>query len=146
MAWLSDATFRTFHVTESATTVDDDTVEECLESAKDALANLCGDSIIQEIEGLSDDDRKGHKFRRAQRKLAYRELLEFMSSRSRDGGIMESERDANGDTVNKYVPYTEIQKRRTDLYAEAIEIVERYFQTPDVAGTGNISITTGKWF
>ncbi len=126
MAWLTESEFRGFHVTESATETTSAQVVECLETAKEIIASFAGESILTETSTADNTLRKTKSLRRAQRKLAFRELLEFMSSRSRDGGLIETEKDANGETTNKYVSYSEVAARRQALYTEALGIIEVY--------------------
>lgn len=127
MAWLDAAEFRELHVTESATEINAAQIGECLNAAKSLIADWCGESVLAEIETASNELRKTDKLRRAQRKLAYRELLEFMSKRSRDGGIQLTERDANGDTTNTYLTPAQIKTARDDLKGEAAELAAPYF-------------------
>ena len=128
MAWLSEAEFRELYITESATEISSAQVGQCLDEAVDELSTLCGDAAAAEVSDALDDTLlKIKRFRRAQGKLAYRELLFLMSSRFRSGGILSQEKDANSTATDTYESFASIEKRRESLYQDAVNAVSIYF-------------------
>lgn len=147
MAFLTEQEFRELYVTESATEISPAQIALCLDEAIDDIAGLCGEAVITEITDADDNSvRKVKSFRRAQGKLAYRELLFLMSSRFRDGGIVTAEKDINDSVTNQYAHFSEIEKRRDALYADAVAALKPYFTAEESAevvaeasGTHNVA-------
>lgn len=135
MAWLDEGEFREIYVTESATEIVSAQIEQCLRLAARQITRLVGVALVGEVLTAPPPYvlDKFNDLRDAQGKLAYRELLLIQSSRARAGGIIETERDANADTTNKYVSFAETERRRDALYREALDILEIYFSLEEVA-------------
>lgn len=148
MAWLDIAEFKARFVTESATETLDDQIDPCLRTGVRKVTQLVGETLADEVDAAAAPySTEVEDIRDAQGLLSYRALLLNQSSRTRDGGIIESERDANGDTVNKYVPYAEVQQRRKDLYDEAMETLAPFLDAAEAAAeTGVTSISSLHWF
>jgi hypothetical protein len=134
MSWLSEEEFKARYVTESATEISTTQINDCLEEGIDLIGSMCGEAVLSEINSASDNSvRKISKFRRAQGKLAYRALLLLMSSRFRNGGILESERDQTSSATDKFVSFSDIEKRREALNQEAAKLLENYLIV-DISG------------
>lgn len=128
MAWLTEDEFRNLYVTESATEINSAQVESCLQKAVREIRKLAGAEVVAEIEAEQADSTadKVLDFREAQEKLAYRQLLLIWSSRFRSGGVMESETDNNAQSTDRYEKFSETEKRRAALYAEALDAISAY--------------------
>lgn len=127
MAFLTAGEFKALNITASATEITPEMIQDCLDTAKDELIVLCGESVVTEVENATGTpDIKVRRFRKAQDKLAFRELLLKMSSRFRSGGIQQSEKDLNDTSVNTYEKFGDTEKRRAALYTDAVSAVTSY--------------------
>jgi len=143
MAFLTAQEFRDRNVTKSATEFSPDQIEDCLETAKDELILWCGEATVAGIEAATDTSLlKTRRFRKAQEKLAMRELLQKMSARFRSGGIQISEKDLSDSAVNTYEGYAATEARRKVLYVEAEALVESYLSVQ--SGGFEICFSPGK--
>jgi len=133
MAWMTQSEFRLIYVTESATEILPVQIGQCLDEGLTLISDLCGYSVISEIAALnpnltveSETNRRYKNFRTAQGKLAARALELIRGRRYRAGGVMETERDVNADTTNKYESFTQTMKAREELYADALRLLKPY--------------------
>lgn len=128
MSWLSEEDFRTLWVPESATEIPSAQITECLDSAIADITKLVDSNEITALVADTGNTLLPTKsIRRAQSKLAYRELLLFLSNRFRSGGIQLKERDENASTTNEYESADKTDLRRRSLWTEAMDILEPYF-------------------
>jgi len=126
MALLTADEFKTLNIAASATEITPAMIEDCLTTAKDELINLCGESVVTEVENATGEpDLKVRRFRKAQDKLAFRELLDKISSRFRSGGV-EVRESGNGLTTHEFEKFADSEKRRERLYNEAVDLVTSY--------------------
>lgn len=146
MAWLTEKEFRRIYVTESATDIPPDQISQSLDEAKDIIGGLCGNAVLDEIEAFTIADaesaaeiRRYKDFKRAEGKLAFRELLLIMSSRFRSGGIRNAERDENTGSTNQFERFSETENRRDVLYADALRILKPYLTVESVSQTATVS-------
>lgn len=131
MAWLTKDELRGLYVTDSATEISDAQLNQCLNAGIRTVTKYVGEPAATEVNGAAEPyTLKVSDLREAQGKLAYRELLLIASSRFRSGGVLESEKDTNDSSVNKYEAFDKTQQRRAALFEEALEILEHYSQ-PD---------------
>ena len=126
MSWLTVNDFKDLYLTESATEIKESQINQSLDSAIDKLAEICGEDIVGEIESADDALRKTKSFRRAQGKFAYAEILFLMSSRFRSGGILIKESDSNAGATDEYANFSDVEKRRQVLIAEALDTIKTY--------------------
>lgn len=127
MAWLTDEDFRLIYVTDSASEVKPEQVEECLNSAKSQIRKRVILDVFTDVSlAMPSDAEEAYDVRRAQGKIAYAELLLIQSARYRSGGILQAERDSNETGQNIYETYSATEKRADRLKAEAFEILEIY--------------------
>lgn len=132
MAWLTEQEFRVIYVTDSATEIQTEQIDQCLDEAIDELTSLCDEtSIVDVVSDVETTPLKTKQFRRAQGKLAYRALLLIMSSRFRSGGILSQERDMNSSATDTYERFSEVEKRRGVLYEEALGAISAYLTTSE---------------
>lgn len=128
MAFLDSDEFRELEVTNSATEITDNQINNWLETAKDAIEGLVGTDAVTEVEAESDtDELRTRQFRKAQQKLTAREMMLFVASRYRSGGVQEQERDLNNSSQNTYEKFSETEKRRDVLFNEAMELLKPWF-------------------
>lgn len=128
MAWLTAAEFAALYITDSASEVKLEQIDDCLDSAKSQIVKKVAAAAIVDLllPSPAQPDR-AKDIRRAQGKLAYADLLLIQSSRYRSGGILSQERDANSTATDTYESFAAVERRRQVLKAEAFELIEPYF-------------------
>lgn len=132
MSWMNEADFRLLYVTESATETKSAQILQSLNAGRRVIASVVGDGTVAAVAADTSVPPAFQTLdlREAQGKLALRELLIIQTTRVRDGGIVQAERDANNATINQYATFTETEKRRAALLGEAMAIIEFYAPAP----------------
>lgn len=133
MAWLTEAEFRELRIDESATQIVSIQLTTCLDAAIEKLADLCGDSIVEEIKNGSNTDRKVKRFRRSQELFAFAELLPVIGHRFKNGGIQVKETDQNASSTNEYAKFADIQSLRNQLESDALGAISAYLTKEEKA-------------
>lgn len=128
MSWLTALEFKTIYVTDSASEVKTEQIDDCLDSAKSQIVKLVDAGIITDLSAtLPAKPDRVKDIRRAQGKLAYADLLLIQSSRYRSGGILLQERDMNSSATDSYESFAATENRRRVLKAEAFALIEPYY-------------------
>lgn len=144
MAFLTADDFRNLEVTSSATEIVTNQIENWLQAAKDELEVLCGSDKVKAVEDADEDavtdSLEFRQFRKAQQLMAKAEMLLFIASRYRSGGIQVSEKDLNDSSVNSYESYSQAKKRYDDLYIKAKELVTPYLVVESFSSMGTLQI------
>lgn len=134
--FLTADEFRALEVTTSATEITAAQVDDFLQTAQDTIESLCGSELITAVAAASNNDElKTRQVRKAQQKLAAREMMLFIASRYRSGGVQVSEKDLNDSAVNSYEKFTETEARRKVLWTEAMELLTPYFTAEETTET-----------
>lgn len=127
MPWLTADEFKDLWVTESATEIPAAQITECLDSAKaEIVARVEADYVTALVADNDNSEDNSKSLRRAQSKLAYRELLFFRSSQFRSGGIAKLELDENASVRNEYEAFKDTELRRQKLLEDALGILEPF--------------------
>ena len=127
MAWLDEYEFRALYVTDATSDLPSATINNALESAINHIADYVGDATITEVQTTENNSvLKVARLREAQELLTLRKILDVNLSRLRNGGVMDTERDENGNATNKYASFSDVEKRRDALLAEAQRLIRPY--------------------
>ncbi len=127
MGFYLENDFRELYITDSATTVSSAQISEAFFDAEEILLDLVGEAIILEAKSETPQNAKrAERIKRAHGKLAFRAMLILRSSRLRDGGIVGSERDVNNSVTTSYIAADEVEKRREQLYSDALNLISEY--------------------
>lgn len=130
MSFLTEQEFRNLNVPDSATEISGDMIRDCLETAADMIVELCGQTAFDAVANATGaTTTQVRKFRKAQEKLAFRELLLKVGSRFRSGGVQVSEKDLNDSSVNTYEGWNATESRREALRSEAMDSLRSYLLT-----------------
>lgn len=132
MPWLDVEEFRMRFIRSTGTNTSDDVIGDALRNAIDQLAHWCGETIIREVKNGDILDLKVDRFRRAQSKLALRDLLPILGDRISDGGITVRELDLNGETKNEYLSPAQIKIAQDGLLDAARALIGGYVPAQSV--------------
>src|SRR3954469_328881 len=125
--FLTADEFKELEVTNSATEITPAQIDDFLQTAKDLIESLCGSELVETVAAAEDTDLlQTRKIRKAQQKLAAREMMLFIASRYRSGGVQYQEKDLNDSATNTYEKFTETESRRKVLWNEAMELLTPY--------------------
>ena len=129
--WVTEAEFREWRIAPPSTDVASSLIVKSLRTAIRQIVELCGD-VVQEIQNATALTPRIEAFRDAQEKFAYAEILPYLASRLRSGGIVTAERDGSGETTNSYASMAAIAAEQTRMRVEARMAVEIYFIAAEV--------------
>jgi len=132
MAWLTETEFRSWHISAPSTQIPSSLITKCLRTAIRQIIELCGTSVEIEIQNATVLTLRVEAFRDAQDKFALAEILPEMATRLKAGGILDTERDANGNATNKYVALRDIAAQQERYRREAREAITPYFTVEEV--------------
>ncbi|MCY7376306.1 MAG: hypothetical protein LH472_10095 [Pyrinomonadaceae bacterium] len=134
MAWLTASEYRTLsRMTVSTTAVEQELIDFELRLSIIKICQKCGASIRDEITAAANNLPKTELFRSAQQKLTDAALLPQIGGRIRDGGVPQSERDANGDTTNTYVSIEKLRAEAEAIEVQVFDSLESYYTPAEQA-------------
>lgn len=132
----TETEFRDLYVPKTSVSISSTEILQAQNTAETVERTLVGDSAVNDAKLESPTNPvRAAAIKAAHFKLTKRELLGTRGTRFSDYGINKSTRDSNGQLTNSYADYSEIQKERADLLAEAREILEAYLTTETVEET-----------
>lgn len=128
MAWLTENEFADLVTGSNTSDLPAEAIPNCLQSALNRIRKLVGDSVMSEVAAAAEGstDAKVTDLREAQELLARRKLIQIITGKMREGGIVVRERDENGNTTNEYIAADKSELKRAALLRDALELIDPY--------------------